>query len=74
MNGSMQNYVQCIKQFKYKTKLATQMREAKSWWTEYGFNAGVDFNPLTFEQVRIKGNREVKREITNYEISVDIGM
>ena len=46
----------------------------KSWWTEYGFNAGVDFNPLTFEQVRIEGNREVKREITDYEISVDIGM
>lgn len=47
----------------------------KDWFprmTEYGFNAGVDFNPLTFEQVRIEGNREVKREITDYEISVDM--
>lgn len=47
----------------------------KDWFprmTEYGFNVGVDFNPLTFEQVRIEGNREVKREITDYEISVDM--
>lgn len=47
----------------------------KDWFprmTEYGFNAGADFNPLTFEQVRIEGNREVKREITDYEISVDM--
>lgn len=47
----------------------------KDWFprmTEYGFNAGADFNPLTFEQVRIEGNREVKREIIDYEISVDM--
>lgn len=47
----------------------------KDWFprmAEYGFNAGVDFNLLKSERVRIEGNREVKREITDYEISVDM--
>lgn len=47
----------------------------KDWFprmAEYGFSQGVDFNPLKNEQVRIEGNREVKREITDYQISVDM--
>lgn len=40
--------------------------------TECGFENGVDFNPLKNEQVRLEGNREVKREILDYEISIDM--
>ena len=47
----------------------------KDWFPRmagYGFDAGVDFNPLKNEQVRLEGNREVKREIMDYQISVDM--
>lgn len=39
---------------------------------EYGFENGVDFNLLKNEQVRMEGNREVKRDIMDYQISVDM--
>ena len=47
----------------------------KDWFprmVEYGFTSGNDFNPLKNEQVRLEGNREVKREILAYQISVDM--
>lgn len=39
---------------------------------EYGFKEGTDFNMLKIERVQFEGNREVKREVTDYEISVDM--
>ena len=45
----------------------------KDWFPrmfEYGFNQGVDFNPLKIEQVQIEGLREVKRKITDYEVTI----
>ncbi len=39
---------------------------------EYGFTEGADFNPLKNEQVRLEGSREVKRELVDYQISVDM--
>lgn len=39
---------------------------------EYGFENGVDFNLLKNEKVRLEGNREVKRDIMDYQISVDM--
>lgn len=47
----------------------------KDWFPrmcEYGFENKKDFNPLIFEQVRTEGEREVKRQITDYQISVDM--
>ncbi len=47
----------------------------KDWFPrmcEYGFDAGKDFNPLKNERVRIEGGREVSRELTDYDISVDM--
>ena len=47
----------------------------KDWFprmTEYGFESGKDFNLLTSERVQIEGNREVKREVVDYSISVDM--
>lgn len=45
----------------------------KDWFPrmcEYGFNEGVDFNPLIFEQVRFEGNREVTRAVTDHQITI----
>nr|DAS06588.1 MAG TPA: antirepressor protein [Caudoviricetes sp.] len=39
---------------------------------EYGFVEGQDFNPLIFEQVQIEGNREVKRQMTDHLIKLDM--
>lgn len=39
---------------------------------EYGFQNGVDFNLLKIEQVQTEGTREVKRDITDYNISIDM--
>ena len=47
----------------------------KDWFprmTEYVFVEGVDFNPLIFEQVQIEGNREVKRQVTDHAIKLDM--
>lgn len=47
----------------------------KDWFprmTEYGFVEGADFNPLIFEQVQIEGNREVKRQVTDHAIKLDM--
>lgn len=39
---------------------------------EYGFEQGRDFNFLKNEQVRLEGNREVKRMIDDAEITIDM--
>lgn len=47
----------------------------KDWFPrmcEYGFIEGQDFKPLIFEQVQIEGNREVKRQLTDHLIKIDM--
>lgn len=47
----------------------------KDWFPrmcEYGFKETQDFNPLKNEQVRLEGNRQVKRELQDYEITLDM--
>ncbi len=47
----------------------------KDWFPrmcEYGFAEGVDFNPLNFEQVRLEGGREVKRAMTDHQLTIDM--
>jgi len=39
---------------------------------EYGFEEGLDFNPLKIERVQIEGNREVTRELTDYQLTIDM--
>lgn len=48
--------------------------EYKDWFprmVEYGFVEGVDFNPLKIEQVRLEGNRNVRRKITDHALTLD---
>ena len=47
----------------------------KDWFRrmcEYGFTEGVDFNPLKNERVQLEGNREVSREITDHQLTIDM--
>lgn len=47
----------------------------KDWFkrmTEYGFTEYEDFNPLKFERVRTEGKREVKREMTDHVLKLDM--
>lgn len=47
----------------------------KDWFPrmcEYGFTEGEDFNPLIFEQVRTEGGREVKRTMTDHQLTIDM--
>ena len=53
-------------------EINTRFNDWFSRMAEYGFENGVDFNLLKNEQVRLEGNREVKRDIMDYQISVDM--
>ncbi|MBU5439894.1 antA/AntB antirepressor family protein [Tissierella sp. MSJ-40] len=48
----------------------------KDWFPrmcEYGFEEGIDYNPLIFEQVQIEGGRQVARKITDYQLTIPMG-
>lgn len=53
-------------------EINTRFNDWFSRMAEYGFENGVDFNLLKNENVRLEGNREVKRDIMDYQISVDM--
>ena len=53
-------------------EINTRFNDWFSRMAEYGFENGVDFNLLKNEKVRLEGNREVKRDIIDYQISVDM--
>ena len=45
----------------------------KDWFPrmcEYGFTEGEDFNLLKNEQVRVEGNRQVVREISDHQLTI----
>ena len=47
----------------------------KDWFPrmcEYGFTEGEDFNPLKIEQVRDEGDRQVKREVIDHQLTLDM--
>ncbi|AMC94245.1 hypothetical protein AOC36_09690 [Erysipelothrix larvae] len=52
-------------------EIGTQFKDWFPRMIEYGFVGGEDFNPLKKEQVRTEGNREVKREIQDYQLTID---
>lgn len=53
-------------------EINTRFNDWFSRMAEYGFENGIDFNLLKNEKVRLEGNREVKRDIMDYQISVDM--
>lgn len=47
----------------------------KDWFprmAEYGFVEGEDFKALKIERVQKEGSRDVRRELTDYEITIDM--
>ena len=47
----------------------------KDWFPrmcEYGFIEGADFNPLKIERVQIEGGREVVREVTDHQLTLEM--
>jgi anti-repressor protein len=47
----------------------------KDWFPrmcEYGFLEGPDFNPLKIERVQIEGEREVVREVTDHQLTLEM--
>lgn len=47
----------------------------KDWFPrmcEYGFNENQDFNPLKNERVQFEGDRQVKRTVQDYQITLDM--
>lgn len=53
-------------------EVGTQFKDWFPRMCEYGFIENIDFNPLKNEQVRLEGNREVKREIQDYQLTLDM--
>ena len=47
----------------------------KDWFPrlcEYGFIENIDFNVLIFERVQIEGEREVRREVQDYQLTIEM--
>lgn len=47
----------------------------KDWFPrmcDYGFQEGADFNPLIFEQVQKEGGRDVKRNLLDHQLTIDM--
>ena len=47
----------------------------KDWFprmAEYGFSESIDFNPLKIEQVQNEGGRQVRRELADYQLTIDM--
>lgn len=56
-------------------KFLNVQTEFKDWMPrmlEYGFENNVDFNLLKIEQVQIEGNREVKREVKDCALTLNM--
>lgn len=64
------------------TVMGRQLHEAlevktayKDWFPrmcEYGFSEGTDFNPLKNERLQNEGGREVMREVTDHQLTIEM--
>jgi len=55
-----------------KLEIATAFKDWFPRMRDYGFVENIDFNSLKNEQVRVEGGRTVKREMVDYELSIDM--
>lgn len=53
-------------------EVGTQFKDWFPRMCEYGFTENSDFNPLKIEHVRLEGKREVKREIQDYQLTIEM--
>ena len=53
-------------------EVGTDFRHWYQRMCEYGFEEGTDFNPVNFDQVRQEGDRKVKRELQDYQLTIEM--
>lgn len=53
-----------------KLKVATAYKDWFPRMCEYGFTECVDYTPLIFERVQNEGNRQVKRTVTDHQLTI----
>lgn len=51
-------------------EVATHFKDWFPRMCEYGFEPGLDFNPLKNEQVQQEGGRMVRRDVTDYHLTI----
>ncbi len=53
-------------------EIKTEYAKWFSRMTEYGFEENIDFNSVKIDEVRLEGNRQVTRQVTDHIISLDM--
>lgn len=72
INIDMDTQTVSARELHEKLNIGTAFKDWFPRMTEYGFVEGADFNMLKIERVQMEGSREVRREVTDYNISVDM--
>ena len=55
-----------------KLEIKTEYRHWFPRMCEYGFVEGVDFNPVIFDRLEMAGDREVKRTVTDHQMTIEM--
>lgn len=55
-----------------KLEIKTEYRHWFPRMCEYGFVEGVDFNPVIFDRLEMEGDREVKRTVTDHQMTIEM--
>ena len=55
-----------------KLEIKTEYRHWFPRMCEYGFVQGVDFNPVIFDRLEMEGDREVKRTVTDHQMTIEM--
>ncbi len=55
-----------------KLGIKTEYRHWFPRMCEYGFVEGVDFNPVIFDRVETEGKREVKRAVSDHQLTIEM--
>lgn len=55
-----------------KLEIKTEYRHWFPRMCEYGFVEGVDFNPVIFDRLEMEDDREVKRTVTDHQMTIEM--
>lgn len=72
INIDMDTQTVSARELHEKLNIGTAFKDWFPRMAEYGFVDGADFNMLKIERVQMEGSREVRREVTDFNISVDM--
>ena len=60
------------RQLHEKLGIQTEYRHWFPRMCSYGFEEGMDFNPVKIDRVQYEGLRKVSREVIDHELSIDM--